>query len=249
MNNYKISVITVTLNSEKHIERCIKSILDQTYQNIEHIIIDGKSIDNTINIINRYKNTISTIISEKDNGIWHAMNKGIKNSNGDIICFLNSDDFFYPKALEIVNFYFNKYNIDFLFGAVKKYKIMHGYKPWKIKWSFGFYSSHSVGFFIKKDKHTKVGYYDTNFLSADLDFFYKMIVNFKLKGMATHKNEVLGSFEKGGYSSKINYLDHLKDLNKIRIKNNQSRVFVYLIFLFKIFKRPIKFINSIFSYD
>ena len=177
------------------------------------------------------------------------MNKGIKNSHGDIICFLNSDDFFYPKALEIVNFYFNNHNIDFLFGAVKKYKIMHGYKKWKIKWSFGFYSSHSVGFFIKRNQHINVGYYNSGFLSADLDFFYKMIVNYKLKGMATKKNEVLGSFEIGGFSSKINYRVHLKDLNNIRIHNNQSKFFVYLIFLFKIFKKPMKFLKSLKKYD
>lgn len=245
MNNYKISVITVTLNSEKHIERCIKSVQSQTYQNIEHIIIDGKSNDNTINIINKNKNKNSKIISEKDNGIWHAMNKGIKNSSGDIICFLNSDDFFYPTALEIVNFYFNNHDIDFLFGTVQKYKIMHGFKKWKIKWSFGFYTSHSVGFFIKRKQHLNVGYYDNKFLSADLDFFYKMIVNFKLKGMATKKKEILGVFEKGGYSSKINYFDHLKDLNQIRINNNQPKIFVYLIFLFKIIKRPLKFLKSL----
>jgi len=249
MKKYKISVITVTLNSEKYIERCIKSVQEQTYQNLEHIIIDGKSTDNTINIIEKYKKKISKIVSENDNGIWDAMNKGIKNSHGDIICFLNSDDIFYPKALEIVNFYFNNHNIDFLFGAVKKYKIMHGYKKWKIKWSFGFYSSHSVGFFIKRDQHINVGYYNSSFLSADLDFFYKMIVNYKLKGMATKKNEVLGSFEKGGFSSKINYIDHLKDLNNIRVHNNQSKFFVYLIFLFKIFKKPIKFLKSLNKYD
>ena len=200
-------------------------------------------------LLKNIKKKISKIVSENDNGIWDAMNKGIKNSHGDIICFLNSDDFFYPKALEIVNFYFNNHNIDFLFGAVKKYKIMHGYKKWKIKWSFGFYSSHSVGFFIKRDQHINVGYYNSSFLSSDLDFFYKMIVNYKLKGMATKKNEVLGSFEKGGFSSKINYIDHLKDLNNIRIHNNQSKFFVYLIFLFKIFKKPMKFLKSLKKYD
>ena len=64
---------------------------------------------------------------------------------------------------------------------------MHGYRPWKIKWSFGFYSSHSVGFFIKLKEHKKVGYYNIKFLSADLDFFYNMIVNFKLKGLLQKK--------------------------------------------------------------
>ena len=72
-----------------------------------------------------------------------------------------------------------------------------------------------------------------------------MIINFNLKGKSTDKNEVLGKFEKGGYSSKINYLDHLKDLNQIRIDNNQNILFVYFLFLIKILKKPIKFIKSL----
>ena len=76
------------------------------------------------------------------------MNKGIKKCSGDVIGILNSDDIYYKNALKIVNSYFNKYkNLDFLFGSVYKYKLLSGYKPEKIKWSFGFYSTHSVGFF------------------------------------------------------------------------------------------------------
>ena len=91
---------------------------------------------------------------------------------------------------------------------------MHGFKPWKIKISFGFYTSHSIGFFKKTLKHKKVGFYNNRFLSADLDFFYKMIVNCKLKGMATKSNEIFGKFEAGGFSSKVNYIDHLMTLIK-----------------------------------
>lgn len=241
--SYKFSIITITLNSEKFIKRNIHSVKNQTYQNYEHILIDGKSKDKTMEIILNHQNHFSKIISEKDNGIWDAMNKGLKVATGDIVCFLNSDDFFYENALEIVNKYFNKNKIDFLFGTVKKYKIMHGYKPWKIKWSFGFYTSHSVGFFIKRDLHLKVGYYDTKYLSADLNFFYKMISDFKLSGMATSKNEVIGVFEKGGFSSKVDFLTHLKDLNKIRIDNNQNFFFVYALFFYKIIKNLKKIIK------
>ena len=245
MTNYKFSIITVTLNSEKFLERCLKSVKLQTYKNFEHIIIDGGSSDTTKNILNKNKSNFSKIIFENDNSIWEAMNKGVDVSTGEIICFLNSDDHFYPQSLDLVNEYFNNFDIDFLFGSVKKYKIMHGYQPWKIKWSFGFYSSHSVGFFIKKEKHIEVGYYNDKFLSADLDFFYKMIVNYRLKGMSTKKYEVLGEFEKGGFSSKVNYLRHLKDLNKIRIHNKQLKIFVNFLFLVKIIKRPIKFLKTI----
>lgn len=245
MKKFKFSIITVCLNSEKFLKRCINSVKNQNYTNYEHIIIDGGSNDNTLKIIEKNKNYFSKIVSNKDNGIWDAMNKGLELSSGDLICFLNSDDFYYPHALELINSYFNKYNVDFLFGSVKKYKIMHGYQPWKINFSFGFYSSHSVGFFIKRAKHLQVGYYDTKFLSADLNFFYKMISQNNLVGISTKKYEVIGEFEPGGFSSKINYIEHLKDLNKIRIHNGQSKILVYLLYIIKILKKPLKFIKSI----
>ncbi len=245
MNNEKlISIITVVKNGEQNIKKCIQSVLMQKHKNIEYIIIDGNSSDNTMSIINEFRNKISVVLSESDKGIWDAMNKGIKLAKGDIIGFLNSDDFYYENSLQIVNSYFNTYDIDFLFGTVKKYKLMHGFNPNIINWSFGFYTSHSVGFFIKAEKHKKVGFYNTKYLSADLDFFYKMIVNFHLKGMATKIDEVLGEFIHGGFSSKVNYIDHLKDLNQIRIDNGQNIFFVYFLYLFKILKKPIKFISS-----
>ena len=242
--NYKISIITVVKNSVSTIEKCIKSVIDQNYKNIEYIIIDGNSNDGTSKIIDKYKDKISLIVRENDQSIWDAMNKGVELANGEIIGFLNADDFYYPIALEIVNRYFDENNIDFLFGSVKKYKLMHGFNPSIIKWSFGFYTSHSVGFFIKTTKHKEVGLYNSKYLSADLDFFYKMIVNFKLKGIATKKNEILGEFSKGGFSSKINYIDHLEDLNQIRIDNGQSKFFVFFLYFVKILKKPIKFLKA-----
>ena len=199
INNYKISIITVTKNSENFLEECILSLDKQSYRNYEHIIIDGCSTDNTINLIK-----IAYWISEKDEGLYDAMNKGIKKCSGDIIGILNSDDIYYPQALKIVNEYFNlNKELDFLFGSVNKYKLLHGYKPKKIKWSFGFYTSHSVGFFIKRKSQLKVGLYNLKYkYSSDYDLFYRMIVHFKLKGMATKKEEILGKFRSGGISSK-----------------------------------------------
>tara|TARA_B100001113_G_scaffold243238_1_gene200107 strand:+ start:772 stop:1524 length:753 start_codon:yes stop_codon:yes gene_type:complete len=245
MNNEKlISIITVVKNGENTIERSIQSVLNQNYKNIEYIIIDGNSSDNTLSIIKKYKDKVSFFLSENDEGIWDAMNKGIKKAKGDIIGFLNADDYYYKNSLRTVNNYFNNFDIDFLFGTVKKYKIMHGFNPNIIRWSFGFYTSHSVGFFIKTEKHREVGLYNINYLSADLDFFYKMIVNFNLKGMSTQKKEVLGEFAKGGFSSKINYVDHLRDLNQIRIDNKQNRIFVLFLYFVKILKKPIKFLKA-----
>jgi glycosyltransferase involved in cell wall biosynthesis len=247
-NNKKlITIITVVKNGETTIERCIKSVLSQNYSNLEYIIIDGKSSDGTKDIINKYKNNIAKIIIEDDDGIWDAMNKGIKSANGEIMGFLNSDDYYFDNALETVNNYFSKNNIDFLFGSVEKYKLMHGYKPWLINWSFGFYTSHSVGFFINTKIHKEVGLYDAKFISADLDFFYKLISINKKNGLSSKKNEIFGKFGKGGFSSKINYVEHLEDLNEIRINNGQNKIFVYFLFLIKIIKKPIKFIKGMFS--
>ena len=243
--NNSISIISVVKNNDKYIRRCIESIQNQSFKNIQHIIIDGNSSDNTLSIINEYKDKISIIVTEEDDGIWDAMNKGINLATGDIIGFLNADDFYYENALETVDKYFENNEIDFLFGSVQKYKLLHGFRPSIIKWSFGFYTSHSVGFFIKTQKHREIGYYNKKYLSADLDFFYKMIVDSKLKGISTKKSEILGKFEKGGFSSKINYIDHLFDLNRIRLDNNQSWIFVNILFILKIVKKPIKFLTSL----
>lgn len=241
----KISIITVVKNKVNTIERAIKSVINQNYSNFEYIIIDANSDDGTSEKIKKYNEKISTVIREDDRGIWDAMNKGLKYVNGDIIGFLNADDFYYENAFEIVNKYFNNNKIDFLFGSVQKYKLMHGFNPKLINWSFGFYTSHSVGFFIKTKNHKKIGYYNQKYLSADLDFFYKMIVNEKFKGMSTKKNEIMGKFASGGFSSRVNYIEHLKDLNQIRLDNKQNKYFVYFLYLVKILKKPMKFLKAL----
>ena len=236
--NYKISIITVTKNSEKFLEDCILSVHNQSYKNYEHIIIDGNSTDNTVNIIKKHEEKIAYWMSESDEGLYDAMNKGIKKSTGDIIGILNSDDIYYDQALKIVNDYFNKKkNLDFLFGSVYKYKLMHGYNPRKIKWSFGFYTTHSVGFFIKRESQLKVGFYNLKYKnSSDYDLFYRMILKFKMKGVATEKDEIFGEFRKGGFSSNFTYLEFLKENTQIRIDNGQNIILVYIIFLIRFIK-------------
>ena len=236
--NYKISIITVTKNSEKFLEDCILSVHNQSYKNYEHIIIDGNSTDNTVNIIKKHEEKIAYWMSESDEGLYDAMNKGIKKSTGDIIGILNSDDIYYDQALKIVNNYFNKKkNLDFLFGSVYKYKLMHGYNPRKIKWSFGFYTTHSVGFFIKRESQLKVGFYNLKYKnSSDYDLFYRMILKFKMKGVATEKDEIFGEFRKGGFSSNFTYLEFLKENTQIRIDNGQNIILVYIIFLIRFIK-------------
>ena len=151
-----ISIITVVLNNKKFLQQSINSVLNQSYKNYELIIIDGQSTDETLDIIKKNKSKIDYWISEKDNGFSDAVNKGIKLSRGSIIAILNSDDIFYKHALRTAANYFNRHKyIDFLFGSVIKYKLLYGYRPWKIRWSFGFYTTHSIGFFIREKAQKK----------------------------------------------------------------------------------------------
>ena len=198
MKTNKISIITVTKNSEKFLKENIKSVLKQNYKNYEHIFVDGNSTDNTIKIIRSYKKKVKLIQNKNDKGLYDAMNVGIKYAKGDIIGILNSDDIYFKNTLSTVNKYFSKdQNLDFLFGSVYKHKLLHGYKPWKINFSFGFYSTHSVGFFIKKKAQKKIGLYDLNFkYSADYDLFLRMIKKYGLNGISTKKRKFLASLDK-----------------------------------------------------
>ncbi len=244
-----VSVITVTKNSENCIEKTIKSVLGQTYKNIEYIIIDGSSKDNTLDVIKKFQENIDYVLSEKDNGLWDAMNKGIGLAKGKILGILNADDIYYPNTIEtVVKYFTSNNNIDFIFGSVFKHNLKYGYKPWKIKFSFGFYTTHSVGFFIKSDAQNKIGKYNAKYLSADFDLFYRMIVKEKMIGISSKKDEVFGEFAPGGYSSKVNFIDHLIDMNKIRIDNGQNRIFVNILFFYKIIKNIKKFYKALKSY-
>ena len=121
MRNFKnkplITIITVVLNNKKKLDKALKSILSQSYKNIELIVIDGGSTDGTINTIKKYQKKINYWISEKYDGIYDAINKGINKSTGDIIGILHSDDYFYKNALSIVARYF-KENSKIDLGAV-----------------------------------------------------------------------------------------------------------------------------------
>ena len=233
----KISIITVTKNSEKFLEENIESLAKQTYRNFEHIIIDGASTDRTLDIIKKKSDKIERWISEPDQSLYYAMNKGLNLCSGDVIGILNSDDVYFSEALSTVNEYFKNNEIDFLFGSVFKHKLMHGFFPKKIHWTFGFYTTHSVGFFIKKTAQDKLGPYNTKYKwSADYDLFYKMIVKNKMKGMATKKTEIFGRFRPGGLSSRIRYIDFLKENNQIRIDNGQNKFIVLGIFILRLLR-------------
>lgn len=234
-----ISVITVVLNNEQYLEEAIESLKFQKYRNFEHIVIDGGSTDRTLEIIKKNDENIDYWISKKDKGIYDAFNLGMKLAKGDYLGFLNSDDRFTHEAFATLKKYILNFpDKDFIFGAVKKHwGILYGYKPYKIFWSWGFYSSHSTGFFIKTNSAKKVGLYNLKYkYSADYDYFYRMIVKNKLKGVGTKKNELFGIFRRGGFSSTIKFRDHFFEEISIRLDNNQNRLLVLIIFLYKYLK-------------
>ena len=234
-----ITVITTVKNGENFLEEALISLRNQKYKNFEHIIVDGNSKDNTLEIIKKYDDQVDYWVSLDDKGIWDGFNLGMKLARGKYLGFMNSDDKFTPDALSILVKYINKFpNKDFIFGSVKKHwGILYGYKPWKIKWSWGFYSSHSTGFFIKSSSAQRVGLYNLKYkFSSDYDYFYRMIVQEKMQGIGTKKNELFGYFRRGGFSSKIRFLDHFYEEIKIRIDNNQNLLLVLLIFIFKYLK-------------
>tara|TARA_B100002051_G_scaffold242012_1_gene246925 strand:+ start:385 stop:1164 length:780 start_codon:yes stop_codon:yes gene_type:complete len=242
--NPLISIITTVKNGEEHLEECFESLQNQSYKNFEHIVIDGGSTDRTLEIINNHKSKIKFFSSQKDEGIYDGFNKGMEQASGDYLGFLNSDDILLPDALMTLKEYIvNKNYPDFIFGSVRKHwGILHGYKPWKIKFSWGFYSSHSTGFYIKNSSSKIIGKYDLRYkYSSDYDYFYRMIVKHKMRGVATKKDEIFGIFRRGGFSSKINFVDHFKEEIQIRIDNGQNKIIISIISIYKFMKHFNKF--------
>ncbi len=235
----KFTLITVVLNNQTLLEKTIKSVLEQNFKNFEYIIIDGGSKDGTLDIIKKYNDKLDYWLSETDKGIYDAFNKGMELSRGEYIGIVNSDDTYRPNALSIISSYIdNNENIDFIFGSVqKRWGLLSGYKPWKIYFSWGFYSSHSTGFFIKRTAAEKVGYYNLKYkYHADYDYFFRMIVKKKLKGLATKKNEITGDFRSGGFSSNLKFTDSLKEDFRIRRDNGQNIILVLFVFLYRFIK-------------
>ena len=231
------SIITPVKNDQKNIQKTLRSLNKQSFRNFEHIIVDAQSNDKTPQIINNYKNKKTILIRGKDKGIYDGINKGIKIARGEVIGTLNAGDTYSLKALEIIFNYFKNKKTDFIFGTVKKDTIRYGYNPSKIFWSFNFYPAHSSGFFIRTKAQKKIGYYDLKFkCSSDYDLFYKMIVKFKMNGVATKKNELIGTFKLGGFSQKITLAEHIIEETRIRINNNQNIFIVFLIFILRIIK-------------
>jgi len=180
----KISIITVVYNDVKHIKSTIESVLNQTYSNIEYIIIDGGSLDGTVDLIDNYKLNISYFISEQDQGIYDAMNKGIRNSTGDWLIFLNSGDLLYNKntITDLNNSLTTDAEIVYGDVRVESETMNLSFKRTAKEISNilnGMVISHQA-FVIKRSLHI-TNYYDTRYrIAADYNFMLKSFLQGKL---------------------------------------------------------------------
>ena len=237
-NKPLITIITVVLNHAKELDTTIKSVILQNYSNLEYIIIDGGSSDNTIPVIKKYENHIDYWLSQKDAGIFDAFNKGLKLSSGDYICILNSGDYFTENSINfIVKKILEKKDLDILFGTVLKKKKFSGFYPDKIFFNLNIIPS-LMSTFVKLSIYKEIGLFDTNLAHyGDYDFFYKCIKKKDIKWYATKKNKVITVFDLKGYSSKASFFSKLYSEYKVRIK--------YENFLMVIFKLAIKTLRYI----
>jgi glycosyltransferase involved in cell wall biosynthesis len=205
----KISIITVTFNSARTIEQTIKSVIGQTYKNIEYIIVDGGSTDSTLSIIDRYRNYLSKFVSEKDNGIYDALNKGIRMATGDVIGILHSDDFYIDDhVIEKVVSSFSKNASDAVYADLYYVGVENTDKIVR-KWHSGNYS-HGMfvngwmpphpTFFVKREIYTKYGSFDLQFKSAaDYELMLRLIHKNKIK--LGYLNEFIVKMRVGGKSN------------------------------------------------
>ncbi len=212
----KVSIITVCYNSEKTIERTIQSVLNQTYSNIEYIVIDGASTDGTLAIIDRYRNTFGDrmiLISEKDNGIYYAMNKGIALATGEIVGIINSDDYYENDAIEkiVKQFKLLKKEYVVIHGLTYAYnnnelKLIARMRPDKLEEEMG---SHPACF-VSKETYECFGTFNTKYSCvADHDLMLRLFKTNKVTFVFI--DEHIANAELGGMSSSTKaYVDALK---------------------------------------
>ena len=244
----KISIITATYNSEAHIADCVRSVNSQTYDNIEHIIIDGASKDNTVKIIEETPNRVAKIVSEPDKGIYDAMNKGIRMATGDVIGILNSDDFFTSDdVIETVVDAFNNNDIDALYGDVHfvnpndlnkcvRYYSSAIFKPPLFR--FGFMPAHP-SFYMKRECYEKHGLYALDYkIASDYDLLIRYLYTERISYKYLKKDFVTmrtGGVSTENFNSRVTLnREIVKACKKYGIKTNMF--LLSLKYLYKIFE-------------
>lgn len=205
----KISIITATYNSNRFIEDCLKSVREQTYRDIEHIVIDGGSTDGTLDVLRKYETGITKIVSEKDNSVYEAMNKGLALATGQVIGFLHSDDLYTDsRSIEHIMTAFDDHGTDTVYGDliyVDRCNVDKIIRHWtagpldgdKLRW--GWTPPHPA-FFVKKELYDKYGYFDTTYkIASDYDMTLRLL--HKHQVTTHHLNEVIVKMRVGGISN------------------------------------------------
>jgi glycosyltransferase involved in cell wall biosynthesis len=203
-----ISIITATFNSATTIAETMRSVEEQDYPDIEHIIVDGLSSDNTVNIVQRYART-ARVISEKDDGIYDAMNKGIQVASGEIIGILNSDDIYVDNA--VISKVVRVFRDPAVQSCYADLQYMHAEKNTVVTrtWKSGNYKTGSFywgwmpphpTFFVRKSVYDKVGLFDTSLRSAaDYEMMLRILVKYQLA--STYLPHVIVKMRSGGMSN------------------------------------------------
>lgn len=212
--NPVVTIVTVCYNSERTIKKAVESVLNQTYPDIEYIIIDGKSDDNTIDIVRSYQELFGQrlrIISEPDQGIYDAMNKGIKCATGELIGILNSDDYYEKDAVEKMINAWDGQGMQILYGMMRNLK--EGREHSVSMLSHQFLHEHMIchpACFVTKDVYEKLGMFDTQYKSvADYDFMLRAYDSKRIRFTPVYS--VIANFSDGGMSeSTAGYLEGLK---------------------------------------
>jgi glycosyltransferase involved in cell wall biosynthesis len=186
----KVSIITVVYNRHDTIAEAIGSVLQQTYADIEYIVVDGASTDGTVAIIQQYANSVSKFVSERDGGLYDALNKGIRLATGDIIGFLHADDIFYSKNVvsQIIEA-FQKFNTDSVYADlvyVDKQRVNKLVRNWKSgqfkrsKFLYGWMPPHPT-FYVKREVYERLGLYNTTLKSAaDYELMLRYLYKFNI---------------------------------------------------------------------
>lgn len=232
----KISIITATYNSEKNIVECLQSVAVQTYKNIEHIIIDGGSTDRTLEII-KSAPSVAKYISEPDNGIYDALNKGIGLATGDIIGFLHSDDSIgSPRIIQKIAELFSQQNIQGVFGDlvfVNSENTNKIVRTWKSKRfdrkniKYGWMPPHPT-LYLRKEVYQKHGPFDTSFkIAGDYNFMVSVMKDKKI--YLEYLPEIITKMRMGGASTGSLKGILKKSKEDIRALKNNGFKFPFLV--------------------
>ena len=247
----KISIITATHNSAQTISNCIISLNNQTYPDIEQIVIDGISMDNTLTIIKSLPNRVVKMISEPDNGIYDAMNKGVSLSSGDVIGFLNSDDIYSDENVlsDVMECFNADPDLDILYGNLVYVKTNDEDKivrKWISKPYYNNFFEHGnvpphPALFLRSNVYKKAGLFDKQYkFAADYEFMFRIFKKYNFK--SKHINMLMVKMSLGGATNKnfSNILIGNKEILKAW-KNNNFKPPATLM-LYRFIKRIVQFV-------